>query len=959
MASIYRVENTGLTTYNNFTYTENDGNNKIINLEPNQVYYINSWSVTSPSPEILVSSMSTPSFVMEFQGCCDNTQQFSFYGINYNGQIEHPLRSLNLNDSTSFSNIISSSNPSITYQGCFQYVGSATTVNSSYPLFSTISFPSSSIIGGIYGDINGTLISDCEGCLEKNPCPPTHEVAYFKYCCPQSNLGSEYFGLTVPVGTTSIGSTYDVQLPSISGCANAVRFVTIPTTELFPIYELNYTLVQYESCSSCTATTLNCIQTPTVTPTIYYTADTKCGVGKSYRNQCDPITIFPLGVQCNNTNPTNSLTSDGIISLIITGGTPPYTVIWNNGSSGPYLQNLPVGSYTSTVIDYYGDFTATTICTLSAETPTYTPVTTPTPTPTPCTNSVDNGTFDGSISPWVPAWESGWRWSSYNGGSAEYIGADDSTHLTQPNSLIVGCTYQIDYDVYNNTNDGYGYIRPWAGNTGTGYDVFPLGYSHQTFTLVCTDNTDFYFVGFFNGSGSLFLDNVIVCQIECGTPPLPSNRYCFQIYIKKGGTLLVDDYIQFFQGDNINGYTSWNSIDGEYHLSWSTVLNGWEMISTNNLFGCTIFNSSTQNPPVNSYTLYGADNDSYVRADIGGCEKSGLCATIVSSCGTEVIQMTTGGTMSGELFYSGNYPCGNTGSWYILYNPNTSRWETSGLTNVYGFTSESWSNTSVGNLNWNGSGGYSIQTTLGTCYGSSQMVLKVTTNNPTNGNNGSITLDVTGGLPGYTYSVDGGNSYYPFPIFNNLSAGNYTVFAKDSNGTTQSSTVTLTGGPTTTYSVSLITSETTPGNTSTQTTKVYTSNIRVSPQLPVGAVLKFDLIHNNTSRTAPSDDAAIITSQSTLVKDTITIPISSNSNNTGTTPNSIGSCQNTTVYYTGKTESWNNVTYNLNTNLVLTTTTVINQNKLLRCYLGTSFDTFTISNLTISGCSGCSVINLT
>ena len=359
MAALYRVENTGLTTYYNFTYTENDGNNKIINLEPNQVYYINSWSVTSPSSEIIVSSMSTPSFVMEFQGCCDESQQFSFYGINYNGPLlETPFQNLLLNDSIPFFKIISSSNPTNEYQGCFRYVGSATTVNGSYPLYSTVSIPSSLINGGIYGNIPSNELDTCENCAQKYECPQTYEIAYFKYCCPQPNLSSDYFGLTVPVGTTSIGSTYDVQLPLISGCANSVILSTIPASELYPIYEVNYTLVQYISCSACTATTLNCIQTPTVTPTIYYTADTRCGVTKSYRNQCDPITIFPLGVECNSTNPTNTTTSNGIISLIITGGTPPYTVTWDNGSGGPYLQNLSFGSYTSTVTDYYGDFTA-------------------------------------------------------------------------------------------------------------------------------------------------------------------------------------------------------------------------------------------------------------------------------------------------------------------------------------------------------------------------------------------------------------------------------------------------------------------------------------------------------------------------------------------------------------------------------------------------------------------------
>lgn len=101
------------------------------------------------------------------------------------------------------------------------------------------------------------------------------------------------------------------------------------------------------------------------------------------RNECDPITIFPMGVQCLVSNPTYTTTYDGSAALIITGGTPPYTIIWDIGSVSSAINNLGPGEYGATVIDYYGDFTANTICVLTGETPTPSPTPTPTPTPIP------------------------------------------------------------------------------------------------------------------------------------------------------------------------------------------------------------------------------------------------------------------------------------------------------------------------------------------------------------------------------------------------------------------------------------------------------------------------------------------------------------------------------------------------------------------------------------------------
>lgn len=85
-------------------------------------------------------------------------------------------------------------------------------------------------------------------------------------------------------------------------------------------------------------------------------------------NECSPITIFPLGVECVSTNTSTPLSTNGSLTLNITGGTPPYEVNWSNGESSPYISGLSTGSYSATIIDYYGDYTATTTCFVESNT---------------------------------------------------------------------------------------------------------------------------------------------------------------------------------------------------------------------------------------------------------------------------------------------------------------------------------------------------------------------------------------------------------------------------------------------------------------------------------------------------------------------------------------------------------------------------------------------------------------
>lgn len=95
-----------------------------------------------------------------------------------------------------------------------------------------------------------------------------------------------------------------------------------------------------------------------VTPTIPITGLT---------NDCGIITLLPMEVFCDSTNSSGPDVPDGTASIYITGGTLPYTILWENGSTSATITNLTPGSYTVTVTDFYGDFVVTITCIVGSD----------------------------------------------------------------------------------------------------------------------------------------------------------------------------------------------------------------------------------------------------------------------------------------------------------------------------------------------------------------------------------------------------------------------------------------------------------------------------------------------------------------------------------------------------------------------------------------------------------------
>lgn len=183
-------------------------------------------------------------------------------------------------------------------------------------------------------------------------------------------------------------------------------------------------------------------------------------MGVNEINECDVKIVFPLIVECDVTNPTTDISSDGSITLLINGGTPPYDITWNDGNVGKTLLNLTQGSYTAVVVDYYGN-SATTTCSLVRPEPTTTTTTTTLP-PEPTLYDICMVITNGGLT-----YNNFYPDGYYNSKNA-WISDDENKRIVWDN---VNNYWYVSGSSYNiiNTNTNYPPINGWQllGSTAT------------------------------------------------------------------------------------------------------------------------------------------------------------------------------------------------------------------------------------------------------------------------------------------------------------------------------------------------------------------------------------------------------------------------------------------------------------------------------------------------------------
>lgn len=429
-------------------------------------------------------------------------------------------------------------------------------------------------------------------------------------------------------------------------------------------------------------------------------------------NECDVTTIFPMNAECLVINPTNTEAFNGTVSLLITGGTPPYQILWETGSVGTSITNLGVGIYNATVTDYYGDFTIQTSCELTAP---------PAPTTTTTTSTTT-----------LPQY-----------GNLCFIISKKPKEINE------------------------------SGGSGTGNSEF----------------IDFNFNGYYNGK------------------------------------------------------PSWLSNDTNDFIYWNTgTTNQWLYSANTNLI---IYNPNPATPPI-------------------------------------------------------------------------SGWEVLGTNKVV------------------------VNVTEGSCNSIQPLIVQLSKNDSSCSNDGSIIVSPSGGVPPYTYSLNGGITTQTSPIFQNLAGGTYNVTVTDSTLAFQTQSITVNQTiSNTTYVVTL-------------TKSGYNFSISVSPTLPMGISLSYDLVYDTNFKVAPLATSASNTITPNILVDSVAItnplPVITN----GTLFNS---CNGGNFYTTDKTYVWQNI--------VMTTTTTVSGSitntvtpvlPVPPCYYGGRTFNLHFDNLKINGCDCCSVV---
>jgi hypothetical protein len=337
-------------------------------------------------------------------------------------------------------------------------------------------------------------------------------------------------------------------------------------------------------------------------------------------NECDVITIFPMGVTCSVLQPSSDTSFDGATALIITGGTPPYTVAWDSGSYAPALMNLGVGEYKATVTDYYNDFTAFTKCILTAQTTTFSGM---------C--FVVSGIVKDTL--------------VYI--STDSVGLKNGKpyYKLQYGTTVLGYVFWSQSQnvwIFCESLDCQGSFYESLNNSGY---LYPSG---DTWTI--------------SGSSTYFIEESY--PGNCTLPVIPkiTNPLCATLVVKSNtpGVLTNTIQIDLAPGLDINGQPSWSSVTNQYVIYWNTgsTPSQWTMTGYSNP-SVLLINNDPSDPPISNWQVLGSPEVLSLDIIEGLCSSAYTVSVSVvvnnALCGTNgsIIVLASGGQAPYEYSING------------------------------------------------------------------------------------------------------------------------------------------------------------------------------------------------------------------------------------------------------------------------------------------------------------------
>lgn len=444
------------------------------------------------------------------------------------------------------------------------------------------------------------------------------------------------------------------------------------------------------------------------------------------------------------TTQANCVQSNGGVNLTVSGGTAPYTYAWSNGATSQNLTGIAAGSYTVIVTDGAG-CTATTSATV-------TNIGGATVTVSNVTNVTCNGGNNGSITVSATGGNGVYTYAWSNGG-----GTNTQNNLTAGNYTVT-------------VTDGNGCIatatasvtQPSAivASVNVVSNVTCFGASNGAVSLTATGGNGNYTFNWSNGNAGASFNNLAAGTYTVSTT---DGNGCvaptIQVVISQPTQIVATTSVVNPGCTSANGSASVTVTGGTppYSYDWS---NGATTAQANNLVAGT-------------YTVEVVDaNGCLVTATATLTATAGPSVAVAStpvSCGA-----TNDGTATATV-------TGGTPPYTYLWNDannQTSAVASNLAIGTYNVTvTDAASCTFVATVAVNGLGPDVVATPTNVtgCFGN---------------NNGSISLNVSGGAAPYTYAWSNGQTTQN--IFT-LTSGNYTVTVTDNAGCATIQTITITG----------------------------------------------------------------------------------------------------------------------------------------------------------------------
>ncbi len=440
-------------------------------------------------------------------------------------------------------------------------------------------------------------------------------------------------------------------------------------------------------------------------------------------------------VSCNNGN-------NGSGAGVITGGTKPYTYAWSTGATGDTATNLVPGINTLTVTDAHG-------CTVTAS------VNVVNPPALKDSNSVTNGCHNSSngTATSIPSGGTGpysWSWST--GSTSNLVTGLAPGTYTVTVTDIHGCTVTATATITN---------PPQLSVTTTITPVTCNGSNNGTAIANPTGGTGAYTYKWSSGAGSS--TSMMVTGLKPGSDTIT-------VTDANGCTATAS------AGITQPGVLT-DSISASVNVSCNAGNNGSATVGVaggNAPYTYSWTNGATSATAVNltagSYTV--------TVNDANGC---GPVTASVTLTEPTAITTTTSFTKTGCTTSTGtatvNASGGTPGYSYL--------WNTGGTSATVNNLSAGVYTVTVTDLN---SCSVTTSVAVTTLNGPTDSITTTTNNLCFGGSNGSATVGVSGGSPGYTYSWSNGATS---STVNGLTAGSYTVFVTDNAGCATSAVATL------------------------------------------------------------------------------------------------------------------------------------------------------------------------